>query len=251
MMTINAEGPRKYVLTNVNFQGWSRIRIYPTFLPAKFVLIFCSSQVRLFRGLLPRHPEMSRDGIYLSYTWLFGHEDRNLLSPATTGNGESCNGASKAWSPLSLNRPYNDFLTLGLLRMQMISLYQVYDGLGYAETLDCFRFHLTRSNIPLKPANISALFRQGSWQQGSNCFNCWFCRSCSLRMSRPLQTSPGINLIMKRSAQLRPLMASRLYFTQVSETRRNQDFWKRELIHSRSLREEAPVCNLFDCILTR
>ena len=100
----------------------------PIFLPAKFVLTFCSSQVRLVRGLLPRHPEMSRSRILLSYTWLFGHEDRNLHSPATTGNGESCNGVSNAGSPLGLNRPFSDFLTFGLLWMQIVNLCQVYDG---------------------------------------------------------------------------------------------------------------------------
>lgn len=103
--------------------------MYPIFLLAKFVLIFRSSQVRLVPGLFPCHSEMSRSRIPLSYTWLFGYEDRNLLSPATTGNGESCNGASKAGSPLGLNQPFNDFLTFGLPRMQMVNLCQVYDGI--------------------------------------------------------------------------------------------------------------------------
>ena len=112
--------------------------MYPIFLPAKLILTFCSSQVRLVPGLLPRHPEMSRNRILLSYTWLFGHEDRNLLSPATMGNEESCNGASMAGSPLGLNRPFNYFLAFGLLRMQMANLCQVYDGVWLCRTLDCF-----------------------------------------------------------------------------------------------------------------
>ena len=110
----------------------------PVFLPAKFVLIFGSSQVRLVRRLLPRHPEMSRSRISLSYTWLLGHEDRNLLSPATTGNKESSNGVSKAGSPLGLNGRLTTFRRLGYFGCRWSTSAKYTMELGYAETLDYF-----------------------------------------------------------------------------------------------------------------